>query len=480
MHHGTFKKHRIVSALASHFRCDSEIILPKDNRWSAISERWTKYLAPSFRVAVKPGCEADLVAIVKYADLHNIRFLAQGGRHGFAPELGTIQNGILIDLENMNHVHVNNKSQLVTIGGGVKFQDAIDTLYAAGREMSIAPTIGSCPCVGVLGAVLGGGHGRLQGLYGLSIDAMKRLRVVLANGSVITVSEYENSNLWWGMRGAGQNFGIVIEADFQTYAQVSQGQFYDVEMAFADEKLESALEVMNNQIIDQPGELAVNIIFGADSMSLQPTIAINLVYAGTTKDGRKYSDPWKNLGPHQFVEANYNWAELPSKTAKGFIAAQCAEYGYKNTYSVNLQHFDIPTARSVFDSWKQFLGQHPNVNASTLLFEVFGQKAIEAVPDISTAYPSRHQENILLVITSWYTDLTLTSTVDNWTAGIRSELNKTSGYDKLYVYQNYAHSEPLQAIYGDEPWRLQRLGELKREFDPNGWFNAYHPVPATL
>ena len=101
---------------------------------------------------------------------------------------------------------------------------------------------------------------------------MKRLRVVLANGSVITVSEYENSNLWWAMRGAGQNFGIVIEADFQTYAQVSQGQFYDVEMAFADEKLESVLEVMNNQIIDQPGELAVNIIFGADSMSLQVAI----------------------------------------------------------------------------------------------------------------------------------------------------------------------------------------------------------------
>ena len=65
MHHGTFKKHHIVSTLASHFRCDSEIILPKDNRWSAISERWTKYLAPSFRVAVKPGCEADLVAIVR-------------------------------------------------------------------------------------------------------------------------------------------------------------------------------------------------------------------------------------------------------------------------------------------------------------------------------------------------------------------------------------------------------------------------------
>ena len=56
-------------------------------------------------------------------------------------------------------------------------------------------------------------------------------------------------------------------------------------------------------------------------------------------------------------------------------------------------------------------------------------------------------------------------------------MNATSGYDKMYVYQNYAHSEPLQAYYGYEPWRLERLEQLKAKYDPQGHFDGYAPIP---
>ncbi|KAL9610448.1 MAG: hypothetical protein Q9167_004846 [Letrouitia subvulpina] len=456
----TFEKHRVASTLAPQLSNGSSIVFPKDDSWASITERWTKYQAPSFQMAVVPETEADVVATVKYAESRNLAFLAQGGRHGFAPELQKIRNGILISLENFDHIRVDRASGIATVGGGSVYQQVASALYAAGREM----TVGACSCVGVLGAGLGGGHGRLQGLHGLSIDAMRRLRIVLANGDVVNVSEQENSDLWWKICGAGQNFGIVVEADFQTVPPVSQGLFYDVEMVFSDDKLEPVLELMNRQIQNQPGELA-------------PIIAVNFVYAGSEADGRKYSNPWQQLGPTTFVEATFNWADLPSKTANGLIEVQCLKYGYKNTYSVNLKRFDLLTMRSVYHSWSQFLGQHPKVNASTLLFEVFGQKAVQAVPDQSSAYSSRKFENILVVMTSWYTDPSLSQTVDAWTSAIRAQMDKTSGYDKLYVYQNYAHSEPLQAIDGYEPWRLERLKQLKRKYDPRQMFSAYHPIP---
>ena len=104
----------------------------------------------------------------------------------------------------------------------------------------------------------------------MSIDALRRLRVVLANGKVINVSEKENADLWWGIRGAGQNFGIVVEADFQSAPQVPQGQHYDVEMQFADDKLEKVLELMNHQIkAPLPAQLAVDIVFGANTTTLK-------------------------------------------------------------------------------------------------------------------------------------------------------------------------------------------------------------------
>ena len=122
----------------------------------------------------------------------------------------------------------------------------------------------------MLGAALGGGHGRLQGLHGMSIDALRRLRLVLASGKAITVSASENADLWWGIRGAGQNFGIVVEADFQTYPQVPQGKHYDVEMQFADNQLEKVFDLMNRQIkAPLPAELAVDIVFGANATTLK-------------------------------------------------------------------------------------------------------------------------------------------------------------------------------------------------------------------
>ena len=104
----------------------------------------------------------------------------------------------------------------------------------------------------------------------MSIDSMRRMRVVLASGKAINVSPTENADLWYGIRGAGQNFGVVIEADFQTAPQVPGGTHYDVEMQFADAKLEKVMELMNSQIkAPLPPQLAVDIVFGANTTTLK-------------------------------------------------------------------------------------------------------------------------------------------------------------------------------------------------------------------
>ncbi|KAL8876843.1 MAG: hypothetical protein Q9198_005025 [Flavoplaca austrocitrina] len=369
----TFEKRDVASTLAARLSRGASIIFPQDAHWQHVTERWTKYLAPSFQVAVEPAVEADVVAI-------------------------KIQNGILINMGQIDHVVVDKATGIATVGGGTVYEQIINATYAAGREMSrlgspcqgmminLSPAVGSCPCVGVLGATLGGGHGRLQGLHGMTIDSLRRLRVVLANGKAINVSQHDNADLFWGIRGAGQNYGIVVEADFQTVPQVAHGLLYDVEMQFADEKLEQVLELMNQQIRAAfPPGLAVNIVFGANTTTLKPVIFINFVYAGSQSDGQRWSAPLKQLGPLLFVENIYNWSELPFKTASGLIAAQCLKYGFKNTYSLNLATFDTATMRSVYTSWGNFLAANPNVNASTLLFEVFGQQAVRAAPDKGSA-----------------------------------------------------------------------------------------------
>ena len=128
-------------------------------------------------------------------------WLAQGGRHGYSPTLGVVQNAVAINLELFDSITVN-ADGTVTVGPGATFRDLVSAVGNAGREISQSHpnpgsstdqadcpvAVGSCPCVGATGAMLGGGLGRLQGLHGLTSDAVQRFRLATWNGTIIEAS----------------------------------------------------------------------------------------------------------------------------------------------------------------------------------------------------------------------------------------------------------------------------------------------------
>jgi fumiquinazoline A oxidase len=73
----------------------------------------------------------------------------------------------------------------------------------------------------MVGAALGGGIGPYQGVHGLLLDDLKSVTIVTGSGEIVTASEKENSDLFWGLRGAGQNYGIVTSATFQIHDQTN-------------------------------------------------------------------------------------------------------------------------------------------------------------------------------------------------------------------------------------------------------------------
>jgi fumiquinazoline A oxidase len=118
----------------------------------------------------------------------------------------------------------------------------------------------SSACVGVGGTTVGGGHGWLQGKYGLVIDAIVGMRVALWNGTIVDASATENPDLFWAMRGAGHSFGILLEFTLKTWPQTNGGMLYNVDMAFTDESLEGVLGVMNEIIPTQPADLGMDFV----------------------------------------------------------------------------------------------------------------------------------------------------------------------------------------------------------------------------
>lgn len=115
----------------------------------------------------------------------------------------------------------------------------------------------SCACPGVVGTTLGAGLGPLQGHRGLMIDALQSVRLITADGDLITASEDENPELFWGIRGAGSNFGIVTSASFKLYDITNAGQAMVAQMVFPASANGSYWKVLQSLDSTLPSKLAL-------------------------------------------------------------------------------------------------------------------------------------------------------------------------------------------------------------------------------
>ena len=121
-----------------------------------------------------------------------------------------------------------------------------------------------------MGDFLGGGLGRFQGLHGLTSDAVRSVRVALWNGTIVDASAETNQDLFWGLRGAGQNFGVTIEAVFETYPATNGGQQYSADLTFSADKLEAVFNVTNRLLTPElDPKLALATAIGSNPETLE-------------------------------------------------------------------------------------------------------------------------------------------------------------------------------------------------------------------
>jgi FAD/FMN-containing dehydrogenase len=155
---------------------------------------------------------ADVITAVKMARANGLRVSIRGGGHN-AAGLGVCDDGLVIDLAPIRYVRVDPASRTVRVGGGCKWSDVDHATHAFG----LAVPSGIISTTGVGGLTLGGGMGHLTRKYGLTIDNLLAVDVVLADGSFVVASAEENADLFWAVRGGGGNFGVVTSFLFQAH-----------------------------------------------------------------------------------------------------------------------------------------------------------------------------------------------------------------------------------------------------------------------
>ncbi len=154
---------------------------------------------------------ADVIAAVNFGRDNKLPIAIRGGGHN-GPGLGSVDDGLVIDLSTMKGVRVDPKQKTVRVGPGCTSGDVDHATHAFGQ----AVPFGIISTTGVAGLTLSGGHGYLSRQYGLAVDNLLEADVVLADGSFVTASETENTDLLWALRGGGGNFGVVTSFLFRT------------------------------------------------------------------------------------------------------------------------------------------------------------------------------------------------------------------------------------------------------------------------
>jgi FAD/FMN-containing dehydrogenase len=245
------------------------VVGPEDPAYETARRIWNAAIDKRPALIVRATSTEDVARAVTFARSEGRPIAVRGGAHSVAG-FSTCDDGIVIDLAELNEVQVDVESRRAFAGGGTRWKD----FDAATQPHGLATTGGLVSTTGVGGFTLGGGFGHLACKYGLACDNLRSAELVTADGSVVQASESQNSELFWGLRGGGGNFGIVTKFEFD---------------------LHPIGPVVLGGPIFYPGEQAVQVVSGwRDQIQTMPDELSTLVNLCTAPPAPFIPEDWHN------------------------------------------------------------------------------------------------------------------------------------------------------------------------------------------
>ncbi|QCJ47175.1 FAD-binding oxidoreductase [Haloprofundus sp. MHR1] len=439
-----------------------EVLRPGDDGYDEARSVWNAMVDRKPAVVVRPSGAADVVTAVGFARDHGLDLAVKGGGHNVAGS-AVCDDGLVIDLSSMSSVRVDPASRTARVGPGATMADLDHETQAFG----FATPGGVISTTGVAGVTLGGGMGWLSRKYGLSVDNLRSVDLVTADGELVRASDDENPDLFWAVRGGSGNFGVVTSFEFELHEVGPEVLFGPVVYAYDDAP--DVLAHYNRFAADAPRECSVWVnSAAAPPLEFLPedvhgtTVLILLAfYAGDLDAGeaaleplREYGDPIADVvAPMPYAAAQRTFDDLYAPGARNYWKAA---------------NFTDLTDRTIH-TMVEYAGRFPTPQSEILIHQVGG--AVNDVASEATAYPHRDAEFVVNVAARWEEP----SRDDECVAWVREchDALAEEATDGTYVnFEGDSEGRERNAYGGN----YDRLVEAKTEYDPGNVFRSTQNV----
>ena len=425
--------------------------------WNAMIDR---------RPALVARCRdaGDVVAAVRFARAHDLLVTARGGGHNIAGN-ALAEGGLVVDLSPMRTVRVDPAGRTARVEPGVTLAE----LDAAVQAHGLATPVGINSTTGIAGLTLGGGYGWLSRRHGLTVDNLLAADVVTADGELVTASERERPDLFWGLRGGGGNLGIVTAFDFRLHRVGPEVVAGLIVHPFDDAA--GLLRRYRDVVKRAPDELTAWIVlrqapplpFLASEVHGRRVVVIATMWAGAPAAAAPALAPLRAIGaPHADVVAPAPYTGF--QAAFDPLLAPGAR-NYWKTHNFADLHDDL------IDVLVDRVRALPGPQCEIFVAHLGG--AVSRVREDATAYAGRDAQFVMNVHARW------DDAADDarHVAWARATWEATAPFAGGGAYVNFLtgdEGERVRSAYGAN---YDRLAMVKAKYDPTNLFRVNQNVP---
>ncbi|WP_152041921.1 FAD-binding oxidoreductase [Salinigranum salinum] len=436
-----------------------DVITPDDESYHTARALWNGRIDRFPAAIVQVTSTDDVAEAIRFAREQELQIAVRGGGHHVTGS-AIVDDGLVVDLSNLTTVDLDAEARTVRVGAGCRVSDILSVT----QEHGLAIACGSAAHNGVAGSTLGGAIGWVRRKHGLGVDGLHSVELVTVDGDVLTASETENPELFWGLRGGGANFGVVTSYEFDCFELGPEVAVAQVAYPAPDAETTSDIFRRYREFVaDAPDEVTSMALrtfvppfpFVPQEFHGAPIVMFFGVYAGDVAEGETALAPLREMGePAMDLSAPMPFLAVHEIANEMFPSGN--RYSWHSLYASELSDDLIGRIAAAGES-------APGHEVAVTAWHLGG--AVSDVAADETAYAWRDAEFLVSIDTTWR-DPAADEAHLVWSESTWRDLRESAATLEGF-YPGFpgfvSGEERSQMAYGDN---LARLAELKTEYDP--------------